>query len=90
MSDHYYKQIGALTIQWDLMEDNRGFIVSVSYAGINLGKDQIIDENNPNYPFAYIPPGKNEYAARGLLSYCKGPGLDIPELDLALSAPVEE
>jgi len=90
MSDHYYKQIGALTIQWDLMEDNRGFIVSVSYAGINLGKNQIIDENNPNYPFAYIPPGENEYAARGLLSYCKGPGLDIPELDLTLSAPVEE
>lgn len=90
MSDHYYKQIGALTIQWELMEDKRGFIVSVSYAGINLGRNQIIDENNPNYPFSYIPPGENEYAARGLLSYCKGPGLDTPELDLALSAPVEE
>jgi hypothetical protein len=89
MSDHYFKQIGALTIQWELMEDKRGFIVSVSYAGINLGKNQIIDENNPNYPFAYIPPGENEYAARGLLSYCEGPN-GVPELDLALSAPLEE
>lgn len=90
MCQQYIKKIGKLTIEWKIMQDKEGFIVNADYDGVPLAQKQILNEEKPDYSIGYIPDGWSKYAARGVLSYCKGPRQDIPELFLSLSAPEEE
>ena len=88
MGDRFSKKIGNLIIRGEFLADKDGFNVTVDYAGVCLVKDETLDKRNNTYPFSYIPPGASEYAARGLLCYCKDSFMKIPELFAALSAPV--
>ncbi len=88
MGDHFSRKIGNLTISGEFLADIDAFNVVVAYAGVSVVKDQTLDKKNNTYPFSYTPPGASEYAARGLLCYCKDSFMKIPELFAALSAPV--
>ena len=88
MDTHFSRKIGNLTIRGEFLAEIDGFNVTVDYADVCLLKDEILDKKNNSYPFSYIPPGASEYAARGLLCYCKDSFMKIPELFATLSAPV--
>ena len=88
MDTHFSRKIGNLTIRGEFLAGIDGFNVTVDYTGIALVKNEIMDKKNNSYPFSYIPPGASEYAARGLLCYCKDSFMKIPELFATLSAPV--
>lgn len=88
----FRKEIDGLTVEGEFLPELRGVQVSVDYKDKNHDVypvlNQMLTETSRDYPFSYIPEGRREPAARGLLTLEHDPKGQM-KLVLNLSKPAE-